>query len=694
MGRQQNPSNAYNRIIATIHLDALQALAMPKDFNISHDTEMSDTQVGSLVLVEMLENYAPEISEQMHMPEELRQQMLSQVASIEVVWTVHDGPGKGTEVVRRFFAVPPMAKNVPGPVRDMVLENVDISNMESKLLNLISMTKDVYIELNHNHWLAEQGMSKVFSRTVQNSVTWVAFWLAFAVNLMILWQHRHITIYLPPTTAKNATVAQIMSTEENCTAVQTMYASHFGPDWRNQERTDGSDWPDFSSCTDWSNDLLMTLKILQIVVAVFVLVLFVVVRAPVNFRVAVRDGSTQFWAAFRAATDKFVLYYIYYLTLTIVGYKSYLATSFLLLDIIVKNSTTRDVLKAVSLPARQLIATTLLALFVMYIFAFSIFVWFRDDMPRSGLGVNATEGECSTLYGCLQTTIGFGMRKSGGIGDYMTWEVERNWNPPWMAEQAREAKDDDMFQSERIQKSLGGRFFLDLLFFFIVLIVLLNIIFGIIIDTFSELRTSKKHRVHETTTNCFICGIDKNTFDRAADNIAAGFRRHVVEDHNMWNYMRFIIYIWEQDQDDDDGLEFYVRACLERGDLTWFPINQAQCLKDSTALVKDKDAILADAVSDIEARISFMKNMSSEHLHKVDKTVQGMVDKVKTVAQAARGPGKRNSFRNSVNKLRESQSRKNSASDIFASAIAQAREEATSAGDPLSSGKGSSSIEL
>ena len=39
--------------------------------------------------------------------------------------------------------------------------------------------------------------------------------------------------------------------------------------------------------------------------------------------------------------------------------------------------------------------------------------------------------------------------------------------------------------------------------------------------------------------------------------------------------------------------EFYVRACLEREDLTWFPINQAQCLKDSTALVKDKDAILA-----------------------------------------------------------------------------------------------------
>ena len=112
-----------------------------------------------------------------------------------------------------------------------------------------------------------------------------------------------------------------MSTEENCTAVQTLYTSYYGADWSEQVRTDGGAWPDLSSCTDWSNDLLMTLKILQIVVAVFVLVLFVVVRAPVNYRVAVRDGAKPFWAAFRAATDKFVLYYIYYLTLTIVGYK-------------------------------------------------------------------------------------------------------------------------------------------------------------------------------------------------------------------------------------------------------------------------------------------------------------------------------------------------------------------------------------
>ena len=34
-------------------------------------------------------------------------------------------------------------------------------------------------------------------------------------------------------------------------------------------------------------------------------------------------------------------------------------------------------------------------------------------------------------------------------------------------------------------------------------------------------------------------------------------------------------FIWEQDKDDDDGLEYYVRHCIEDGDLTWFPKNKA-----------------------------------------------------------------------------------------------------------------------
>jgi hypothetical protein len=65
----------------------------------------------------------------------------------------------------------------------------------------------------------------------------------------------------------------------------------------------------------------------------------------------------------------------------------------------------------------------------------------------------------------------------------------------------------------RLTYSLHGRAWLDLSYYLVVVIVLLNVIFGIIIDTFSELRNQKQERARDTLGRCFICGIDKHTFD-------------------------------------------------------------------------------------------------------------------------------------------------------------------------------------
>ena len=79
--------------------------------------------------------------------------------------------------------------------------------------------------------------------------------------------------------------------------------------------------------------------------------------------------------------------------------------------------------------------------------------------------------------------------------------------------------------------------------------------------------------MRDTTEKCFICGIEKNTFNRTLDREA--FRVHTKKDQNLWNYIFFIIYIWENDKDDDDGLETHVRKCVAKGDLSWFPMNKA-----------------------------------------------------------------------------------------------------------------------
>jgi hypothetical protein len=150
---------------------------------------------------------------------------------------------------------------------------------------------------------------------------------------------------------------------------------------------------------------------------------------------------------------------------------------------------------------------------------------------------------CETLFGCFKYTLSSGFLNGGGVGDTFI-------------------------------HSVGQRLILDLAFFCVVIVILLNVIFGIIIDTFSSMRVDKLERVRDTLELCFICGIHKQTFDRASDE-PEGFKTHIKVDHNMWNYLYFIFMLWEQDKDDDDGLEQYVRRAIEANEITWFPLNKA-----------------------------------------------------------------------------------------------------------------------
>lgn len=50
-----------------------------------------------------------------------------------------------------------------------------------------------------------------------------------------------------------------------------------------------------------------------------------------------------------------------------------------------------------------------------------------------------------------------------------------------------------------------------MLFFVIITFTLLNIIFGIIIDTFAELRDAKKKIDEDINNKCFICSLDRYT---------------------------------------------------------------------------------------------------------------------------------------------------------------------------------------
>ena len=131
---------------------------------------------------------------------------------------------------------------------------------------------------------------------------------------------------------------------------------------------------------------------------------------------------------------------------------------FLLVNISV---VAKSVLKSITLHMDQLIITLILTIFA--IFSYSI------DIARNYTQTLDNDLDlCSDLYGCFMFTLNWGLRNGGGIADSMKVQDR-----------------DGLF----FRKT-----FWDISFFMIVNVTALNIIFGIIIDTFSDLRDKEQER--------------------------------------------------------------------------------------------------------------------------------------------------------------------------------------------------------
>jgi hypothetical protein len=74
---------------------------------------------------------------------------------------------------------------------------------------------------------------------------------------------------------------------------------------------------------------------------------------------------------------------------------------------------------------------------------------------------------------------------------------------------------------------------------------------------------------------CFVCGIDRNTFDRKHPH---GYEYHIEYEHNIWHYLSFIIHVQQTKPTDHTGPEAYVAACLARKSYSFFPILMASSI--------------------------------------------------------------------------------------------------------------------
>ncbi|XP_075692372.1 ryanodine receptor 1 isoform X2 [Rhinoderma darwinii] len=252
------------------------------------------------------------------------------------------------------------------------------------------------------------------------------------------------------------------------------------------------------------------------------------------------DIKYQIWKFGVVFTDNTFLYLVWYTVMSFLGHYNNFFYAAHLLDIAMGVKTLRTILSSVTHNGKQLMMTVGLLAVVVYLYTVVAFNFFRKFYNKSE-DEDEPDMKCDDMMTCYLFHMYVGVRAGGGIGD----EIE---DPAG-----------DEYELYRVV--------FDITFFFFVIVILLAIIQGLIIDAFGELRDQQEQVKEDMETKCFICGIGSDYFDTTPH----GFETHTFEEHNLANYMFFLMYLINKDDTEHTGQESYVWKMYQERCWDFFP---------------------------------------------------------------------------------------------------------------------------
>ncbi|XP_050093132.1 ryanodine receptor isoform X16 [Anopheles aquasalis] len=254
------------------------------------------------------------------------------------------------------------------------------------------------------------------------------------------------------------------------------------------------------------------------------------------------DWRYQIWKAGVTITDNSFLYSLWYFTFSVMGNFNQFFFAAHLLDVAVGFKTLRTILQSVTHNGKQLVLTVMLLTIIVYIYTVIAFNFFRKFYIQEDDDGEEGDRKCHDMATCFVFHLYKGVRAGGGIGDEI--------GDP----------DGDEYEVYRI--------LFDITFFFFVIVILLAIIQGLIIDAFGELRDQLESVKEDMESNCFICGIGKDYFDK----VPHGFDTHVAQEHNLANYMFFLMHLINKPDTEYTGQETYVWNMYQQRCWDFFPV--------------------------------------------------------------------------------------------------------------------------
>ena len=252
------------------------------------------------------------------------------------------------------------------------------------------------------------------------------------------------------------------------------------------------------------------------------------------------------------------LYFIFFILLGSFYDQLRFLYSFSLLSILSLNQSLKNIALSFITKGNSLMWTSLFTMVLLYEYSGWGFFFQKDRFYETD-NRDKPDEMCKSLLYCFLTMINNGMRWHCGVGKITRSEsyILHFW--PFV-----------------------HRFCFDLIFFWLIEVIMLKILYGIILDSFSELRQAHNLIEKDMTNNCFICNLDKDECEK--NNI--NFQEHCEKVHNVWDYAFYMITLRMNDPTTLNAINSRNRQKILEKRVDWLPDSTLDKIEDNNLKVE------------------------------------------------------------------------------------------------------------
>ena len=456
---------------------------------------------------------------------------------------------RGDKVYKIYFYLMPFCKKLNKFEKTHFLEGIDRTNSKSKLKDIMKYANEMKYELEKDYVIKECLFYIPIIGVVFKNVE---LWKDLSLILNIV--QNFFNIFAVKKVGEYVTVWF-----DTVNVVNVGY-------WRDEKSF-------FNMTPEDFYEIISALSIAQICLSTVIFVEYILRKVPsvyciIDEKVISKGYSNTkrrivFIGSFlsKLCANFELWYYAGYVVFAVLGkYSSDFFNAFLLMEVIQRIKTLRNIFKAIQNSFKKFILVLLFWLVINYIFSLVGYAFFKKEFPY--------KHDCSTLFKCFATIFYQTIRMDNGIAGYLN----------------------TYYGEGRSQNPFIWRFWYDEIANFILKIVVGDILSGIIVDTFLALRMEEMEMRSDMKNICTICSLNRKDISDVYEPRGKTYHDHISEDHKIFNYVFYIIYLYKKDMTEFTGIESYIYdLAVVQKEISWFPLEKLYIANEGDLELMNKD---------------------------------------------------------------------------------------------------------